>query len=60
MEVLVKWVSEISATSILLSCSVASNSFLCLLSPFAFHVSMRRELEVYELGILLGGEKFSY
>lgn len=57
---LVKCVSEISATSILLFCNVANNSFLCLLSPFAFQVRMRRELEVYELGILLGGKKFSY
>lgn len=41
-----KWVSEISAMLILLFCSIASNSFLCLVSPFEFHVRMRRDFEV--------------
>lgn len=44
-----KWDSEISAMSILLFCNVASSSFLCLVSPFEFHVRMSKDFEVERL-----------
>lgn len=44
--ILVRCVSEISATSILLFCRVASSSFLQLIRPSEFQVRMRIELDV--------------
>lgn len=45
----VRWVFEINSMSILLFCTVASSSFMCLIRPFQFQVRMRRDINVVRL-----------